>query len=437
MIFPLPSIWFGNPTDDQVALRVDRYEDAKRHRMLIGIHVAENFAHIHGSLLIVAGHGKFLSPSSWSADCVAIPESLGDRLRALASQESTDLVELSAIKSDLALLQSQLIVRLKELAGKYVDRILAVSVTDPGLWQFDFDGQAIYRSLCDANKLADLNGLNVIDAFPARDVTGGGNARSLDAVPLWLMLADRDQREAKRSRAAILLGTTSEMYFLPGSDGLDAELPPIKTQPHFGEAIFSRLEALTFQRDSQLANEKHLELATLNGKTIPQVIDYWTDLSRNGEPNLSTGQWVDEFAKPEGKTDFPDLLRSAVVFGANQVLDWLSGLEQKLPVDQIAVFGESPFFKLLTNELSNRAIDWPDSLEINTSVSSNEMKATLAAMQGFLTIDQMPASLPWLTGCNTPQLLGQITPGRPASWRQLLIEMADYRPPVMKLKDAV
>ena len=146
MIFPLPSIWFGSPTDDQVALRVDRYEDAKRHRMVAGIHVTDDFSEIHGSLLIVSGHGKFLKPSSWSADLLKLPASLGDRLRELTTQDSTNLIELSAAKSDLATLQSQLIVRLKEMAGKYVDRILAVSVTDPGLWQADFDGQSIYRS---------------------------------------------------------------------------------------------------------------------------------------------------------------------------------------------------------------------------------------------------------------------------------------------------
>ena len=33
--------------------------------------------------------------------------------------------------------------------------------------------------------------------------------------------------------------------------------------------------------------------------------------------------------------------------------------------------------------------------------------------------------------------LGNLVPGRPANWRKLVMEMADFQPPAMKLKDAV
>ncbi|MFN6110420.1 MAG: hypothetical protein ACK493_08590, partial [Planctomycetota bacterium] len=59
------------------------------------------------------------------------------------------------------------------------------------------------------------------------------------------------------------------------------------------------------------------------------------------------------------------------------------------------------------------------------------------ALLGALFVDQMPANVPLLSGATVQRLLGRITPGTPASWRNLLINMTDSHPPTMKLRDAV
>lgn len=433
MIFPLPSIWFGSPTDDQVALRVDRFEDAKRHRMAVGLHVNQNFSEIHGSLLIVSGHGKYLQSRSWSSDAISIPQPLSDRLKQLTSDPDKNLVELNSATADLAVFQSQLVVRLKEKAGKYVDRIFAACVSDPGLWLQDFDGQPIYQSLCDPIKLADLTGLNVIDSFPSRDVAGGGNANWLNALPLWLMLADRDQKKARSSRLAILVGNTTELYYLPASDGLDAELPGILAKRICGKALFEKLAQQ--KQKFHLDDEKRLELATLNGKSIDSLIKSWSNVEFAENPNAL--QELETIVRKSNIQELPNLLRSSIVFCTNQLLEWIQELSPAPPLGQITLWGQSSFAKLLANELSNRLSSQSEPPEISTMSSCSELRATLVGIQGFLTIDQMPGNLPWLSGCQAPQLLGRITSGRPNSWRQLLVEMADYRPPVMKLKDAV
>jgi 1,6-anhydro-N-acetylmuramate kinase len=432
MIFPLPSIWFDSPVNEvNVALRVDRFEDAKRHRMAIGIHVTEDFQELHGSLLIVSGHGKYLRSCSWSGDKTQLPHSLRTQLLSIKDSQQAKLIELSQLKGELALCQSQMVVRLKEKAGKYVDRILAVSVSDSGLWLKDFDGQPIYHSLCDSERLAQLSGLNVIDAFPARDVACEGTGRSLEALPLWLMFADRDPREATRSRLAVLVGDECEAVFLPGSDGLDAELPAIQSKTICGESLFNHLA----NRAGGLGDEKALELLTLNGKTSSKLMNAWKEIEL--EPSCqAVARRFAEFENQQSSIEIADALRSCIVLAANQLMDWSANLDTTLPIDQATICGNTAFSTLLTNELSNR-VRSGSNLTVTAGPSQSETLATIAAMLGFLAIDQMPASLPWLTGCTTPQVLGRITAGRPSNWRQLLVEMADYRPPVMKLNDAV
>ena len=66
-----------------------------------------------------------------------------------------------------------------------------------------------------------------------------------------------------------------------------------------------------------------------------------------------------------------------------------------------------------------------------------KLRSMSVAMMGLMHIDQMPGSLPWLTGCEYPRILGRLTPGRPSNWRQVIMDMADYHPPAMKLREAV
>jgi len=63
--------------------------------------------------------------------------------------------------------------------------------------------------------------------------------------------------------------------------------------------------------------------------------------------------------------------------------------------------------------------------------------ATIAGLLGLMALDQLPATIPWINGSCRPRVLGQITPGNPANWRQIILSMADYRPPAMRLRDAI
>jgi len=85
---------------------------------------------------------------------------------------------------DLADAQTLVIEQLKQEAGKYVDRVLAISIEDPGLWFSDFDDQQLYLPMCDPTTIAEATGIAVIDALPLRDLSVGGSGTPLAALPL-------------------------------------------------------------------------------------------------------------------------------------------------------------------------------------------------------------------------------------------------------------
>jgi 1,6-anhydro-N-acetylmuramate kinase len=91
------------------------------------------------------------------------------------------------------------------------DRVLAVAVDDPGLWRHA-GGLTAYAGLCDAARLAELSGQNVVDAFAARDLAQDGRGRPLLCIPNWMLLHD-----LQKTRALVQWGRQLRITYLPGS----------------------------------------------------------------------------------------------------------------------------------------------------------------------------------------------------------------------------
>ncbi|MEL7496492.1 MAG: anhydro-N-acetylmuramic acid kinase [Planctomycetota bacterium] len=221
--------------------QIDRSLEDRQHRLSTGISVAPDFGTVHGCLLVVRGRGRFLRLQQAIGVSQPIPETVQRTCIHLTQNEKPDAGELRLTLRDLSEIQSATVGLLKAAAGKYVDRILAVGVIDPGIWSQDFDGSRLYQGMCDASSLAEACGVNVIDAFPARDIVCGGLGGPLAALPAWMLFADRDTRLASTTRHLIVDTSahsgvdktdgkhkqTLDHFELPPSDGLDVELPRI------------------------------------------------------------------------------------------------------------------------------------------------------------------------------------------------------------------
>ena len=452
----------ANPGD-----RIDRYFADRTQRLSAGLAIGPDFRSVFGTLLITRGRGKFLRVNH--ARCVETPisEATAAECRRIfmadAANEFVSSSRLTQISHDLANFQAVTAEKLKTQAGKYVDRLLTLAVSDPGFWNTDFDGKVSYTSLCDGNRLAELSGLTVIDSFPSRDLAVGGNGQPLEALPLWLLLADRNSRIARHHIGVCNMGPTTDIFVLPPSDGLDSEVPLIRYEQAPGTDLIRLLidQCLpdSKQRNQTAASSVDISNLYVNGKRHLPLIAAWRRLvSESWHPsaNRSTTfidpksanafdtkfvQIAQKFQSDE-HLSFSTLLRSVVTLLVETIRGRINGrdsqveLSNRVHLERIWVSTATQYEASLINQIqqsfTNSEIKSTSDLGI-----SRDTSAVVAAILGLMYIDQMPANIPWITGASSQRILGRLTPGRPSVWRQLLMDMADFHPPAMKLSDAV
>jgi len=478
-LFRFTDFWNRKPLDNS-AERIERALFDRTRRLVSGLHVDPDFRSVSGSLVVARGRGKSLRVLFCDSTSRPIPDVIRSNCLELAGGTCSSNEYRSCI-SELADIQALVVEELKLKARKYVDRILAVSVSDPGLWHQDFEGEVTYSSLCDATRLAERTGINVIDAWPDRDIAVGGKGFPLDPICLWLLQADRNRRIARKANVAIHVGERTNGYLLPPSDGLDAEVPllrPIRTE---GMDLIDGLLKLSAIESASPGKAKQLLVSGVHSK---ELMSRWRQL----EPGNDRTQAMLELAvSPAGeKLSTEQLLCTAMKWVCDDLqlvvkeslgqlkIDWAekrlelkrhvessrrprnSGLDALKAFDRSLPDFETPgsimveapslisdaLVSRLQNVFSNSQVSgsWREFLLEDTADSTNvevDGPSLKAAMLGLLHIDQMPANIPALTGAHQQRILGRLTPGRPNSWRNLLREMADYEPSAMKLRDAV
>ncbi|MEX0586897.1 MAG: anhydro-N-acetylmuramic acid kinase, partial [Pirellulales bacterium] len=173
----------------------------------------------------------------------------------------------AALATRAAEATAEVVGRLLASAGTMGHRALAVAVQQPGLWELDPDRRA-HTSLCDAARLAELTGLSVIDDFSSRDLASGGLGGPLLAVPLWMLLAER-----QASIVLLDLGRTLRLTYLPAREAAAiAGLLAFDLGP--GMSLIDRLTAqLT---DGEHAFDPGGRLA-VQGRRIPGLVERWLD----------------------------------------------------------------------------------------------------------------------------------------------------------------
>lgn len=459
------------------AERIDQHFARHSFRMIIGLEVAEDFSRVAAALMLMAGRGKYLRVQHSLADQQTVPEALAQDLRQWqaelaqlttgpANSETTGsrphskpgtrpIVAGESLLFDLAEVQAAVVQRLKAQAGKYVERILAVSVHDPGLWHSDFDGRWFYRSACDPARLAELTGMNVIDAFPQADLYAGGQTQALGGLPLWLQFADRATPVANASTLVVQLSPYPQVWGLPGSDGADDWLPQIQwrvlvdrdslpPQSFVGPWPAADPANATTTAPPRRGPLQHID--PLRTNLSPETLKRWSDqilafadnFARTVEPKLPLQRFV--ILGPETwRQQFLGEL-SALASTRTKGCDFTAW--QELPSEPIAApqpLRVAPQH-LAEGNSANLASGAPNSEPTTLRPTENGKIGSVglvSALLGMLHIDQVPANLPHVTGAEGLRILGRLTPGKLSVWRHLLTNMTDTQSPIMRLKDAV
>ena len=426
---------------DDPAARIDRVLTDRSYRLSIGLDVDQSVRTMQCALVMTSGHGKYLRVRHVVGSQTKLPPAITKDWHQLRQSEPLPLLKYRQFIADLADLQVQAIELVKRKAGKYVDRILFASISEPGVWMKDFDGSDIYCGLTDSHRIANLTGLTVVDDYPANDVIAGGRGGPLSALPLWLTLSDRNAKVADEHRVALLLNEMCEGYLLPASDGLDAELPRIRTIRSPGKRFLrSLIEAI---RDNNRDDQEALKQSFSTGNVSESLKRSWEECK--GNQPLRVKAAVDAVNSKE--LTIADVLKTAIDFTVGSCLEQIhrggNGLAYHGPqpassnVRHIYVLGDAeitgPFLDYLNQSFPQETIF----TQTPEAVDGQNVHGLVAALLGILHVDQMQANIPSITGAGQQRILGKLTPGSPSNWRQLVRDMSDFRPPAMKLRDAI
>lgn len=407
-------------------------------RLFVGNVVRSACRQVATVLVRAAGRGLGAAVEILHASIEEVPSELCARFDQLAA--GGDVAGGSAkLSRSLADIQAGVIQRLLSQSGLHREGVLAVGAHDPGVWHVGRDEPIGYTCLCDAARLAEQTGLCVIDAFPARDLAGGGLGGPVTALPQWLLL-----RDEARTRLLLDLGRTTRLTYLPAANRPDSTQRILSFDAGPGTVLLDRLA--TQFTDGQLTYDHGGQLA-VQGRKIPQVIEHWLGDPYFAKPlprwyavGVQTGQELNTTVRMaiEAGWTVRDLLCTATHLIAECVkLAFDTHLPQRPAMDEIIVTGGGSRNGMLLREIGQRLPALPFTRLGEFGLSGALLDAASVAVLAMLHVDQVPANHPAITGSSSPRVLGRLSPGSTLAWRNLVEHIHGSVAAATLLRDAV
>ncbi|MBI3837485.1 MAG: anhydro-N-acetylmuramic acid kinase [Planctomycetia bacterium] len=184
---------------------------AQRRRWIVGLAVGSRCRQLRAALVGVEGAGLSSRVEVAAQARQLISPDLAGLFARLRQNRAKSPLDAALLAAQLAESQASLLDDFAARIAPVWDRVLAVAVDDPGLWGRG-GGLTAYLGLCDAARLAELSGHNVIDAFPARDLAQEGRGRPLLSTAYWMLLHD-----LQKTRALVDVRRAIRITYLPGS----------------------------------------------------------------------------------------------------------------------------------------------------------------------------------------------------------------------------
>ncbi len=184
---------------------------AGRRRWIIGLAASGQYRSLTATLVAADGAGLGSRLEVLAHRRAALPPAHARWFRRLRTGAPISAADPALLAAALAEQQAALLDEFSADVAPVWDRVAAVAVDGAGLWR-QVRGMRGRVELCDAARLADMSGLNVIDGFAGRDLAQEGSGRALLTVPLWMLLHD-----LQRTRVCVQVGRRVRLTYLPAS----------------------------------------------------------------------------------------------------------------------------------------------------------------------------------------------------------------------------
>jgi anhydro-N-acetylmuramic acid kinase len=425
-------------------IRLDgpRADDERRH--WIGISASTDCQRLTAVLLTSIGRGTRLRAEVTSALTSDLQPETSALLRRLtgAGPESNDPCTMEMIPFARARLAEEEATAVQELlqhASVADSAVWAVGVGAPGIWSLDSHEPGGYLPLCDAARLAEQTGLNVINGFPARDMALGGLGGPVNPLPYWILL-----RSAEEDWILLDLGRTSRMTYLPRDCGPASAADVLSLDAGPGMSLLDLLTrrltngGQSFDAGGRLA---------VQGRRISRLVDHWLSNDYFQRP---LPRWEPRGVRPEPFLD--DSLRMALEHGwsvrdllcsaTHFVADTIALAFGRMPssragINEMLLTGGGQSNGMLLREIASRLPQMKITRLEQRGTNTDTLDAASAAVLAVLHLDQVPANLPAVTGAEVGRVLGQLTPGSPRTWQRLLERLGGRRLAVRPLRSAL
>lgn len=398
-------------------------------RWTIGLHVDERLTRLEAALVCMRGRhvGAPLEIRKQLDD--EIPSGVAMLYRQLVDGvERGTLSELLGVLADLRRdLGELLAVSVAELLGQgrvAPADLLAVGVNDPGLWTSGENEGRGYEPLADLAFIAERTGANVIGAFPSRDVAREGRGGPIMPLPDWVLL-----RASARHRLALELGPTVRGTYLPKAS---------LGNPRDRILAFDIAPGMSLAPDDWTPNEEEassietLLEAWLALHETPRGVPHWRP---HGGPVRAFLDAAANYSAAHGDAIAGTIARF-IAEAVGRMFD-ADGPLHDADVGDIILLGELADWPLLQTALKDRLPNMQWLRPNDLGVPNGGFRAITTALLTFLYLDQVPASLPLVTGADVSRVLGELAPGSPGSWQRLLEEFSGTKATIRPLRSAL
>ena len=184
----------------------------ERCRFALGLSTSSSGRQIRASLVAARGQALDMRLEIAAHETLDVPRRLVRLFRELRSANKHKPAEAATLAAELAELKAVLLGDLAARAPQFASRADVVGEIEPGLWSRPRGGLLGYLPLSDPARLADLSGISVIDAFPARDLAQEGRGGPLSPLADWLLL-----HHTSKTRVLVDLGPAVRVTYLAAS----------------------------------------------------------------------------------------------------------------------------------------------------------------------------------------------------------------------------